>query len=143
MSSRRTWAIAGLFCLLSVQSFAQENEREWVEHIAVELGLDPEEVCDVTLSDGSFCDLILPVSKRWPTGFAIEADWAHTKWKEAPGQATLYSVLTDKPPAVLLLLTGKKNESLHLLRCLLVCQRLKIRVFLYDTRSKSWGTLKP
>jgi len=107
-------AMIHLFLLL----FAlQETELEACKRLAPKYTAETE----VVLPDDSRCDLL---SER----YAIEVDWAE-KWKEAPAQAVLYAVWTGKEPAILLLTKGKQDEKIHLLRAALVCERLKIKMF--------------
>lgn len=75
---------------------------------------------EVALADGSRADLI---SEQ----YAVEVEWA-PKWKEAPAQATLYALLADKKPLVILLTKGDSAEKLHILRCKLVCEKLGIKL---------------
>jgi hypothetical protein len=118
------------------------SEIEWVDKIAPELGCDKKDV-EVLLADGSRCDILLPSCKNYPQGLAIEVDWCKNKWKEAPGQALLYSALTNSPPGVLLLLKGLSNEELHLSRCLVTCRQINAILWAYDTINKKWLNLHP
>lgn len=77
---------------------------------------------EVVMPDGSRCDLLTETE-------AIEVDWAHSKWKEAPAQAVLYAIWTGKKPAVLLLVKDAERDKADLLRCKLVCERLGIRMY--------------
>ena len=121
----------------------KRSEPEWVDYIAPDIGCDPEKDVEVLLADGSRCDILLPPCSNYKDGLAIEVDWCKDKWKEAPGQALLYSALTDAPPGVLLLLKGASNEKLHLTRCLTVCQKIDIVMWAYDTVNEEWLNLHP
>lgn len=75
---------------------------------------------DVVMPDGTRCDLVSDT-------YAIEVDYA-PKWPQSIGQATLYSIWTRRTAAVLILSRGEVDK-LHLLRCRMVCDRLRIRMF--------------
>lgn len=79
---------------------------------------------EVVLTDGSRCDLVSP-------DYAIEVDWAKSKWKEAIGQAVYYSLWLEKKPAVLLLTKDEVDEKADLLRCKMTCEKLGIKMFVY------------
>ena len=91
------------------------NEVAWSKHIAAEMGGIAEYVC----ADGSRCDVLTDTH-------AVEIEWA-TKWKESIGQAVLYGVLTNRKPAVILLVRNKRDERRFILRCALVCSKVGIR----------------
>jgi len=63
---------------------------------------------------------------------AIEVDWVK-KWPEACGQATYYSVITNRQGAILLLLRGKPTEDRYLMRARQACERLSLPVFTWKT----------
>lgn len=77
---------------------------------------------EVRLPDDSRVDLL---SKT----YAIEVDWA-PKWAEAIGQSIHYSLLTDKKPAVILLLKDPATEWKHLVRAATVCGKLGITLYI-------------
>ena len=83
---------------------------------------------EVASFDGSRVDVLSP-------DFAVEVEWA-LKWKEAIGQAILYSIHFDRPGAVILLSkTGSAKEQECGLQCKLVCERLGIPMLHVDTRN--------
>lgn len=61
--------------------------------------------------------------------FAIEVDWAH-KWAEAIGQSVYYAQLTDRQPAIILLVKDFRKERRHIFRCQTVAAKLGIRLYL-------------
>lgn len=75
---------------------------------------------EVLMPDRSRCDLLSDTH-------AIEVEWA-SKWKEAPGQATLYAIWTGKQPAIYLLVKNWQHDRVSILRCRLVCERLGIKL---------------
>lgn len=84
---------------------------------------------EVLLPDGSRCDLL-------SSEYAIEVDWAASKWKESIGQAVLYAIWMDRKPAVLLLVKDAEREKVDLLRCRLVCERLGVKMFVERAASQ-------
>lgn len=58
--------------------------------------------------------------------YAIEVDWA-PKWAEAIGQATWYSLVTNRNPAVLLLVRGGEERFVY--RATACCARLEYTLF--------------
>lgn len=63
---------------------------------------------------------------------AVECDWAY-KWAEAVGQASWYSLNTNKAPGILLLIKDFDKESKYIYRCQVVCIKLGIFLWLLDT----------
>lgn len=107
-------AVAAAVASIMLVAVSAADERSETARIAEQYGFAAEQV----MPDGTRCDL---VSDR----YAIEVEWA-SKWKEAPGQATLYAIWTGKQPAIVLLTEGGDEDKVHLLRCRLVCERLGI-----------------
>lgn len=80
---------------------------------------------EVRLEDGVRVDLL-------NDEYAIEVDWCNHKLYEAVGQSVLYSVLTEKKPAILLLVPkGQKKEETEkwLHRAEVITERLKIKLY--------------
>ena len=76
--------------------------------------------------DGSRADVLAD-------GVVWEVEWAK-KWKEAPGQAILYRVLSRSLEGGVILLTRRKStEKLYYLRCLLVCEQSNLLLRTWDT----------
>ena len=63
--------------------------------------------------------------------YAVEVDWA-PKWAEAVGQSLYYSILTEKKPAIILLIKDKKAEMKHIYRCQTVCAKHNIKLILEE-----------
>lgn len=64
--------------------------------------------------------------------YAIEVDWAH-KWAEGIGQALYYAAVSDRKPAVLLLVKGNPRKGanpFHIYRAQTVCARHGIKLYL-------------
>jgi hypothetical protein len=110
-----------LFLLLVVVA-APLNE---VQHTKI-IGRDRGYQVEVLMPDETRCDLVSDTH-------AIEVEWA-SKWKEAPAQATLYSIWTGKKPGILLLVKNKTTDKLNVLRCKLVCERLGIDLEIYEIK---------
>lgn len=90
------------------------RETVWSQWIAEELGARSEQA---TLFR-SRCDIVT-------LKYAIEVEWS-SKWKEAIGQAGLYSVALARKPAVLLLVNDREKEQLNIGRCAAVCGKFDI-----------------
>lgn len=73
---------------------ATTTERQYQEWINAELG----GVTEYRLDDGTRVDILLPER-------AIEIDF-DTKWAEAVGQSWYYSIMTSRPPRVILIQTS-------------------------------------
>ena len=74
------------------------------------------------LWDGSRVDLLTP-------RYAIEVDWA-PKWAEGIGQCLYYAELTNRKPALMLLVKDVKAERHHIYRAQTVCAKHDIRLIL-------------
>ena len=61
--------------------------------------------------------------------YAVEVDWA-PKWAEGIGQALYYSLVTGKPPGVVLLM--KKGDERFVYRGQAVCAANDIRLWVWD-----------
>lgn len=69
------------------------------------------------------------------SSLAIEVEWVK-KLYEAFAQASLYGALTNRQPAVILLLRGKDTEEVYLQRANMISGKLNIPVF-------TWNTIQP
>ena len=98
-----------------------DSEPVWSKWLAEKMGGVPEYV----LPDRSRVDILTPT-------LAIEVDWAK-KWAEAIGQAIFYGIVTEKQPAVLLLLRSKPTEAKYIERAKLATDKLQIPVFTWVT----------
>lgn len=58
---------------------------------------------------------------------AIEVDWA-PKWAEAIGQSSYYGIVTNKRPAIILLVKDMDKEKQFVYRCQTVCVKLGIKL---------------
>lgn len=92
---------------------------------------------EVPLPDGSRADALTE-------DFAVEVDWPE-KWAEAPSQAVWYGMLTNKQPAVLLLLRGGATEKVHVARCAALCGRFHVELYFWrlDPNDPSGGRVVP
>jgi hypothetical protein len=104
----------------------QWKETDWTLHI-VGLRKDDGWKANHTCFDGSFVDIVT-------NSEAIEVDWAY-KWKEGIGQASLYSALTGKRPALLLLTKNKLDDKVFLLRAALACQKSNIQLYVCEVNN--------
>ena len=85
----------------------QRNEVAWCQLVADRLTASGEQVLpEYCLPDRSRVDLLF-------ADFACEADWA-PKWTEAVGQALFYAAMTERKPAILLLLDGGTDDAVYL-----------------------------
>jgi len=95
----------------------QADERQEAERLAPKYKAKVE----VRLEDDSRVDLLNDT-------YAIEVDWAD-KWAESIGQSVHYGLLTDRKPAVLLLVRDPSHEWKSLVRAARVCGHLGIRLY--------------
>jgi hypothetical protein len=63
--------------------------------------------------------------------YAIEVEWPK-KWAEAIGQSLYYSIVTNKKPAIILLIKDKKSESRYIYRLQTVAAKHGIKVYLEE-----------
>lgn len=64
---------------------------------------------------------------------AIEVDWVKS-WPQAIGQSVYYGIMTNRQPAILLLLRNKPTERKYLLRAKKAADELGIPIFTWVTR---------
>ena len=64
--------------------------------------------------------------------YAFEVEWLK-KYKEAPGQALLYSALLQKKPGIILLAKDEPLDRTYYLRSVIICQRAGIYLEVVDT----------
>ena len=98
-----------------------DPEPEWSKYLAIKLNGEAE----VILYDDSRADIITETE-------AIEVEWAK-KWKEAPGQAILYGIVSNRKPSIILLTRNKPNEFKYYMRCLAVCAKADIMLRTFYT----------
>jgi len=67
--------------------------------------------------------------------YAIEADWA-PKWAEAVGQSLYYSILTNKKPAIILLVKDMNKEAKYIYRCQSVCVKHNIKLYIEEVEDE-------
>ncbi len=98
-----------------------DGETVWSRWLAERMG----GVAEFVLPDRSRVDILTDT-------LAIEVDWVK-KWPEAIGQSVFYGIVTERQPAVLLLLRGKSTESRYLERARQATNELRIPVFTWMT----------
>jgi len=98
-----------------------DGETVWSRWIAEQMG----GIAEYVLPDRTRVDILTDT-------LAIEVDWVK-KWPEAIGQSVFYGIITERQPAVLLLLRGKSTESKYLERARLATDKLRIPVFTWLT----------
>ena len=98
-----------------------DNELAWSTWLAAQMG----GVAEYILPDKSRVDILTST-------LAIEVDWVK-KWPEAIGQAIFYGIVTNKQPAILLLLRNKDTEQKYLERAKLAADKLGISIFTWRT----------
>jgi hypothetical protein len=59
--------------------------------------------------------------------FAIEVDWAK-KWAQGVGQSIYYAEITNKRPAIALIMDNTKADERHLKRLIVVAEKLNIHI---------------
>lgn len=111
----------GLYLFMTMHPLPTDSEPVWSQWLADRMG----GVAEYVLPDRSRVDILTPL-------LAIEVDWVK-KWPEAIGQAVFYGIVTERQPAVLLLLRGKPSEQRYLDRARLASDRLGIAVFTWLT----------
>ena len=70
--------------------------------------------------------------------YAIEVDWAKSKWKEGIGQALYYSAITDRDPALILLIKNYDTDMKDCYKAIIACNKAKIKLFLFDCNKKQF-----
>ena len=75
----------------------------------------------VILEDNTVCDLLTDK-------YAFEIDYAE-KWYEAIGQALHYAIVSERKPAIILLLKNAETEWKYLIRCATVCGKYDIKLY--------------
>ena len=83
-------------------------------------------------TDGSRVDVLLPA-------YAAEVEWC-AKWEQAVGQSLFYAAATNRKPRIILLYgrrTREKDDKDYL-RCLVVCQRVGIRLDVVNINRAKW-----
>ena len=83
---------------ISLQTYAQQSESDFVKLIHAELGGQRE----VSVTSG-YVDLLTD-------DLAIEVDFA-SKWKEAIGQSLWYGLQTNRQPAIVLIKRRKTDQK--------------------------------
>ena len=116
---------------LAIILTADLHERDYCERLAKKY----HAVCEVTLDDGSRCDL-LSESTAW------EVDWAR-KHYEAVGQSVWYSIETGKRPGIILITDDWKRDAKHIERSRAICKRLGITIRVEDITANPPLTLAP
>ena len=101
---------------------SSDGETVWSKWLAAQMN----GIAEYTLPDRSRVDILTPT-------LAIEVDWVK-KWAEAIGQAIYYGVVTERQPAILLLLRSKPTEKKYLLRAKRSAEELNIPVFTWTTK---------
>jgi len=133
----RAWLsglLAGLvLCAFALSVMGQEQEQEVDPSIARGRS-EPEAKyqlraakrlggkTEVVLFDGTRADI---VTMSW----AIEVDFAD-KWAEAVGQSLYYAAVTQKEPGIVLILENRGRDAKYVQRCLVLCHKLNIKLWL-------------
>ena len=106
---------------------AGANEPEWSRYVARQWGLNPEEVCEYLLPEGSRVDVIT-------NDTAWEVEWAYNHY-EAVGQALHYSIWSGRKPGIVLLMRSGIADDRALFRTKTICIKydIKLRVVKVST----------
>jgi hypothetical protein len=107
-----------LILTLALTSTSLAGEREEQARLAPKYHAEIE----VVLWDQTRVDLL-------NDEYAIEIDFS-VKWAEAVGQSLYYAALTDRKPAIILLIKDFKKETRNIFRCQLLCELYKIKLYL-------------
>lgn len=126
ISDRPGWNMRTGFDASAIEGPGDMRETAWSAWIATQAGLDPITACEVQTLCGARVDILT-------SSEAVEVEWGY-KWKESIGQSLLYAIETGRDPAVILLSDG--TDQAHILRCLAVCERAGIRM--YVQRIPKW-----
>ena len=106
-----------LLLLLLFPTFAFASERTEVDRIAPSYHADVE----VVQWDGTRIDMLTKTE-------AIEVDYA-PKWAEAIGQSLYYAQVSDRKPAIVLLVRNVKKDAKYIYRCQTVCAKFGIKLY--------------
>lgn len=101
-----------------VKQFLVPALSEWVEPDAIERRLWDRSRADFLSDD-----------------FAFEVDWSK-KWAEGIGQALFYAAMTEKEPALFLLVKDLESERRYLLRAKIACDYAGVSLGIYDVARK-------
>jgi len=112
------WCILAviLYSLLCIFTYGTETEE--CQRLAPKYNAQTEYV----LWDNTRIDLL-------SDEYAIEVDWSN-KWEEAVGQSVYYSIVSNRKPAIILLVKDFSKESRFIYRCYIVCTKLDIKLYL-------------
>jgi len=66
--------------------------------------------------------------------YAIEVEWPR-KWAEAIGQSLYYAAVTNRKPAIILLIKDKRSESRYIYRLQTVAAKHNIKIYLEEISS--------
>ena len=105
--------------------------------MTIPLPTDPEPVWSRWLAErmGGVAEFVLPGRSRvdiLTSTLAVEVDWVK-KWPEAIGQAVYYGLVTERQPAILLLLRNKPSEPKYLERARKAAASIQMPVFTWVT----------
>lgn len=103
-----------------------DHESAWSKYLAEQLGGSASVIC----WEGSRPDIVAG-------DLAIEVERA-PKWKESLGQAFLYAAMTDRRPAVLILVDDLAAERDCLWRVQVAAQRAGVELSFFDMRRNRW-----
>ena len=126
----------------SASGVREEHEEEELteegSHRERPLPTDPEPVWSRWLAEqmGGVAEYQLPCRGRvdiLTDTLACEVEWVKKGYGEAIGQAVYYGLMTERQPAIILLLRGKPTEAKYLERAKLTAGKLHIPVFTWMT----------
>lgn len=106
-----------MFFILTVEAKHLHTERYYQNRLCKSL----DGTMEVVLKDKTRIDCL---TKK----YAIEVDFAH-KWAEGIGQALYYGYMTQRKPAVALIINPKKDQH-HIKRLYLMSAIYRIKIFL-------------
>ena len=98
-----------------------DPEPVWSRWLAARMG----GIAEYRLPDRSRVDILTQC-------LAIEVDWCK-KYPEAIGQALYYAIMTERQPAILLLLRNKPSEPKYLERARKAAASIQMPVFTWIT----------
>ncbi len=116
---KRIFKLFSAVCALLVLSAGDLHAREYESYYQDIWCTEQNGQAEVTLEDSSRADCIT-------NEYAVEVDFAH-KWAESIGQSLLYSELTGKLPAVLLIVN--ENSAKYITRFHNAADGLGIKIY--------------
>lgn len=114
--------------ILSVLVPVDFDENYYTKYIADNLMTTYER--EAVLWDKSRVDLL--------GEYAIEVDWAKSKWKEGIGQALYYSATTGRAPGLILLTKDLNKDKPDIYKAIIAANKASIKVWVFDCEKREF-----